>query len=595
MADVVRWSRKAVLIGGPTLLVAAAAVPLFGDDFALQLGTLVVVYTLAVTGLDVVAGRGGMLHSGFGVVFGVGAYAVTVIAQYWTSPIIVAVIVGACLGGLVSAALGLLLARSSAFMFAVLTLAAATAAASVVNNIEWLGGTSGLAGATRDLFGLGEIGAGGLYVLLWLVTATVAVLYYRFRFSPTGRAIEAMRLVPAVALASGVNISALRVKLSILSGVIGGLGGAFYAVQQQYVSADLLGAIASVNLLAMAIIGGATVALGGLPGAFITVGLPQLFQGLVAYQIILVGVITGMVALWFRRGVAGTLEDIWWSVVKPLFKDKTAGPATTASAPRATFQPESTVLELANATVMFGGVVAVRDVSLKVDSGRVHALVGPNGAGKSTLVGLIAGSVQGIRTGTIRLHGKDIFALPPEQRVAAGVTRTFQLVALCDTLTALENVMLGGHAAIRPSFVRDFFMLRGRAREQQLVEQAASLLSRLGAAGIAHIKPPEMTSGQQRLVEIARCLMTDAQVILLDEPAAGLSSVERRQLAAVVRQLAADGHAVVLIEHDMHFVMSVAQRITVLANGALLADGAPDAVRSDPKVIEAYWGRAAAA
>jgi branched-chain amino acid transport system permease protein len=587
--------RTAAAVIGPAAVLALVALPAFGGDFELQLGTLIAVYALTVLGLDVVAGRGGLLHAGFGILFGTGAYAVVVVSQFWDGPTIVAVAFGGLLAALISAALGVLLSRSNSLMYAVLTLAAASAASSVVINTAWLGGNAGLAGATRDLFGLGEIGPLGLYLLVVLIFALCAGFYLRFRFTATGRAIEALRLVPGVAEASGVNIAALKIKLSAFAGLIGGVGGALYAVQQQYVSADLLGSTASVNLLAMSIIGGSGAALAGLPGAFIAIGLPQLFQEMVSYQIILVGMITGIVALWFPRGVAGTLQDLWWSAARPLFERPAQWPMTaTAHAPAAGHRSPTTgttILELREASVAFDGVRALSGVSFDLRAGKVHALVGPNGAGKSTLIGFVAGSVTGRRSGSIRLRGNDISTLRSDQRAIAGITRTFQLVSLCETLTGLENVMVGGHVIGHPSFLRDFLALNSRKRERQLADRAGSLLRTLGAAGVERARPGEMTSGQQRLVEIARCLMTDAEVILLDEPAAGLSSTERLQLAEVIRRLASDGRAVLLIEHDMEFVMSVAERITVLVNGAVMADGEPDLVRSDPRIIEAYWGK----
>src|SRR5262249_47386734 len=162
----------------------------FGGDFELQLGTLIMVYALTVLGVDVVAGRGGLLHAGFGILFGTGAYAVVVVSQYWDGPMIGAVVLGGVLAALISAALGVLLSRSNSLMYAVLTLAAASAASSVVLNIAWLGGNAGLAGATRDLFGLGEIGSLALYVLVVVIFALCAGFYLRFRYTATGRAIE---------------------------------------------------------------------------------------------------------------------------------------------------------------------------------------------------------------------------------------------------------------------------------------------------------------------------------------------------------------------------------------------------------------------
>lgn len=583
----------------PLLLVALFLYPLLSTPFQLQVGTLIVVYTLAVAGLDVLAGRAGLLHLGYGVVFGAGAYTVAYVAQHWTGPVVASVALGAVVAAVISALLGAILARASRYVFAVLTLAAASALASVVSNVSWLGGTSGLGGVTRDFFGTGELGQQATYLVICAITAVVLVLYARFRHSRTGRAIEALRLAPAVAQASGVDLPQLRMKLTVLSGVLGGLAGGLYAMLQQYVSADVVGATQSVNLLGMNIIGGAGVAWAGIPGALVAVGLPQEIESLVAYQLIIVGGVMGIVALALRRGLAGVLSDAAadaWAVVAPRLRRARRSAAPAPDPPRRPQGPrgDGPVIETADIEVDFGGVRALAGVSLQIEAGVVHALVGPNGSGKSTLVGVMSGS-QPPTAGTVRLHGDDVTALAPNARARRGITRTFQLVSLCNTLSALENVMLGAHGERRGGFVRDFLSLPPRGVEARLAARARTILRRLGAEDIAHLRPAVLTSGHQRLVEIARCLMADADAILLDEPAAGLNADERRQLAALIRSLADDGHAVLLIEHDMEFVMALADRITVLAEGEVLTGGRPERVRSDPAVIQAYWGTPEAA
>jgi branched-chain amino acid transport system permease protein len=593
-----RVARIFVLVALPALLIAAFLFPLLSSPFQLQVGTLIVVYTLAVAGLDVLAGRAGLLHLGYGVVFGTGAYTVGYLAQHWTGPVILAVLLGAVVAAIGAALLGLLLGRASGYVFAVLTLAAASALASVVSNLSWLGGTSGLGGITRDLFGTGELDATGIYLVFCAITLVVLVLYGRFRRTRTGRAVEALRLVPGVAQASGVDLPRLRLKLTILSGVIGGLAGGLYAVLQQYVSADVVGATQSVNLLGMNIIGGAGTAWAGIPGALVAVGLPQEIESLVSYQLIIVGGVMAIVALWLRRGVAGTLTDLWREAVADVAPRLLRGslPPTDAVAEAGGARPpredRGSTLEVADIDVTFGGVRALRGVSLRLEPGRVHALVGPNGSGKSTLVGVMAGSVPPT-AGRVSLDGRDVSSLGPPRRAALGITRTFQLVALCRTLTVIENVMLGAHGETRGGFVRDFLSLQSRRAERELAARAMAILRDLGTPEIAGQRPGVLTSGHQRLAEIARCLMTDADVILLDEPAAGLSAGEREHLAAVIRTLAAEGRTVLLIEHDMEFVMSLADRITVLNDGEILTDGEPRHVREDPAVIAAYWGTAA--
>ena len=506
-------------------------------------------------------------------------------------------ICGVVVGAAVSTILGLLLSRSAGYMFAVLTLAASTALASVVNNVQWLGGTSGIGGVSRDLFGTGDIDPEALYVMICAITAIIIGLYARFRRTATGRAIEAMRLVPGVAQASGVDIARLRVKLSVLSGAIGGLAGTLYALLQQYVSADLVGATSSVNLLAMNIIGGSTVALAGIPGAFIVIGLPQMIQSLVSYQLIMVGVITGVIALWLRRGLAGTPLDLWARAVRPLLERSSAGEDGDASGrdSKADGRGGSRSADRRGRVrrVRRRGRARGRVARAHAGSGacaRRTERRGQDDAGerarRQPAPDPRHGSARG--PGHRRLerqppcHSRDHQDVPdrravrhahrPRERHARGLRPPAAVVRCVTSSPWSRAAPSGASAAVR-----------------------SALLDALGAADLADRRVDALTSGQRRLIEIARCLMTDAEVILLDEPAAGLSSTERRQLAAVIRRLAGEGKAILLIEHDMEFVMSLAEEITVLTRGTRLASGAPDAVRADPRVIEAYWGTEVAA
>lgn len=594
-----RSARGSAALLAPVALLAVALFPLTRGPFGLQLATLVAVYVVAVAGIDIIVGGAGLLHSGYGIVFGAGAFTVGLLAQHQPGlPVLVSAAAGSVIGAIAATVLGLILARSSGYMFAVLTLAASSTAASVVSQTKFLGGTAGFGAISRNLVGTGDVNAKTLYLVVCAFAITAVVLKAQFGRSATGRGVEALRLVPDVAEASGVELAKLRVKLAALSGVVGGFAGGLYAISQQYVSPDVVGPIFSVNLLVMNVIGGPRVAWAGLPGALIAVALPQEIQSLASYQLIITGAVTAAVALWFRRGVAGTLQDAWWTVVKPLLGGWRwrSRPSDELAARRPAIAPAgegvAPVLAARKITVSFGGVLALADVDLELRGGEIHALVGPNGAGKTTLVRTISGSVRP-RAGVVSLGGEDITSAAPAKRVRRGITRTFQLVSLCDTLTVRENAMLGGHIDASRSLVRDFLHLSSRSREARVQARADGLLRDLGIAHLADEKPARLTSGQQRLAEIARCLMTDAPVILLDEPAAGLSPADRHELAGVIRRLATAGHAVLLIEHDMEFVMALADVVTVLANGRVLAEGTREDVRSDPAVIAAYWGRAA--
>jgi branched-chain amino acid transport system ATP-binding protein len=248
------------------------------------------------------------------------------------------------------------------------------------------------------------------------------------------------------------------------------------------------------------------------------------------------------------------------------------------------------VLETDALTRRFGGVVAVDHVSLRVESGRLHAVIGPNGAGKSTLFHLISGRLRP-DSGRVLFEGRRIDGLPPHERARLGIAIAFQSVRLFRGMTALENVMVGAHARTRHGFLEAALRLpRHRREEVEIRQQAEAALERVGL-GIRFEHPAEsLALGQQRVVQIARALCGRPRLLLLDEPASGLRAGEREALVGLLRQLKEEGLSILLIEHDVPFVSRLADTVTVMDGGRILAEGSPDAIRRDPAVIAAYMG-----
>ena len=238
----------------------------------------------------------------------------------------------------------------------------------------------------------------------------------------------------------------------------------------------------------------------------------------------------------------------------------------------------------------FGGLRAVDGASLAVERGRVHGLIGPNGAGKTTVINLVSGLLAPT-AGTIALGDRAIEGLSPHRIAALGVARTFQNIRLFPDLSARDNVLVGQHLLRRPSLAARMLMLPGaRAEDRRARERAAALLERVGLSERVREKARNLSYGEQRRVEIARALASEPRLLLLDEPTAGMNPVEVRSVAALIRKVAAEGHSVLLVEHNVRLVMDVCERITVLNFGKVIAEGKPAEVSADPAVVAAYLG-----
>lgn len=247
------------------------------------------------------------------------------------------------------------------------------------------------------------------------------------------------------------------------------------------------------------------------------------------------------------------------------------------------------ILRVKGISKMFGGLYAVRNISFEAKEGEILSIIGPNGAGKSTLFNLIT-RIYDCTEGEIYLNEKEITSIPPYKLASLGISRTFQNIELFAELSTLENVMVGGYVKGKVGFTSSLFGIGSRKEEQKIKQFALEKITQLGLEDYAQLEAIKMPYGRQRMVELARALMTSPKILLLDEPAAGLNAIESKELTSTLYQLKNEGVCVILIEHDMETVMDVSDRIIVMNYGEKLAEGTPEEIQKNQKVINAYLG-----
>lgn len=575
--------------------LALLALPAYVPPFMVTLVNYIGIYSLVALGLVLLTGVAGMTSFGQAAFMGVGAYSTAVLtASFGLSPwlgLLAAIVVT----GAVAALIGAITLRLSGHYLPLCTIAWGISIYYLFANVPGLGGHTGLQGIPPiTAFSFSFEQSGRMYYLILAVVALSMLGARNVLDSRAGRIIRTLRTSAPMAESFGANTASSRIQVFVFAALLSAVAGWLYVHQLRFVNPTPFGLNAGNEFLFMAVVAGTGSILGAVVGALgITLAkqwlqnvLPVLFGQNGNFEIVFFG---ALIIFLLQRSPAGLGPVLRRFLGSGMRRNDTRHAASLAKPTwvRST-DTSKPLLEVTQAEKRFGGLIAVNKVSFNVQAAEIVGLIGPNGAGKSTMFNLITG-VLPPTSGRFVYQGQDISGSSARDIANLGIARTFQHVQLVADMSVEENIAIGGHLRGKQGLVASLFGA-DRAQELSLRKEARAMAEMVGLSGQLDQEAGSLSLGAQRIVEIARALMMSPKILLLDEPAAGLRYGEKQKLSALLKELRASGVSILIVEHDMEFVMGLVDQLVVMEYGQTISTGKPEAVREDPRVIEAYLG-----
>lgn len=567
------------------LLIVALALPFSGNGYWAVIAARAAIYWVLVSALTLVVGFGGQLAIGWVALLTMGAYTTSVLVAQLNLDPFLALAAAAPVGAVTGLIVGLPALRLRTFYFAMTTLGFATIVTQVA--LAWQSVTGGGIGVAGPVMPPPLNTPWGFYLFCLALAVLCTWMTANAGRSRFGRALVAIRDAEVAAEATGISKPALLATIFLFAGAAAAVAGGLFATLQSYITPDAFTFDLSVLFFIAILIGGRGSIMGPLLGTILLTILPEFAAPLVAWSTFLYAALLLVIVLAMPGGIADLLD---FRSRKPLKSDRAIVPRPALLGGMLDHAALRTTIALRNVALSFDGVRAIDDLDLEIRPGEVHGLIGPNGSGKTTTLNVISG-YNAPESGTVMLGETSLGDGVARTRARHGIARTFQTPRIIGEASVLQNVMIGGTIDGRCTFAESLLSLpRHRADERRLTARATQALNVVGLEALAGVRADRLQHSELRFLEIARALMLSPAFLLLDEPAAGLSSDEIRRLGELIVAVSRRGIGVLLVEHHADLIFDICDQVTVLNLGRQLAAGTPAEIRAHKEVVSAYLG-----